>query len=437
MTPRSLTRNASWNLVGLSLPLLVGVAVLPLIVSHLGTERFGILGLLWAVLNYVALFDLGLGRAATTLLAARLSKSDLEAASEIVGFTLLAQAGLGVLAGVVLAVLAPVLVERVFQVSPALQEESRAAAYWLAVALPFILVTLGSRGMLEAAQRFDLVNLVRVPGGAADYALPAVAALAGGGLESMAVVLMLGRVGTCALSLHALRRAIPEIGWHWPRAGGPARQLLAFGGWVTVSNVVSPMLAYGDRLILGALAGAVAVGYYTAPFEAIMRVQIVPVSIAAALLPAVSAAHGGPDPAQIRGLYLRSVGLVGGLLVLPILVVVIWSGDLLGAWLGPVFAAQGAVALRILAVGMLINSLANIPYFTLQGLGRPDLAAKFHLLELPLYAAAAVLLVGRYGLPGAALAWSGRVTLDAVLLFWAAGRVQRRLGGSERKLTPA
>ena len=41
--------------------------------------------------------------------------------------------------------------------------------------------------------------------------------------------------------------------------------------------------------------------------------------------------------------------------------------------------------LQILAVGVFINSLAQVPFALLQGVGRPDLTATLHLIELPLY----------------------------------------------------
>jgi O-antigen/teichoic acid export membrane protein len=72
---------------------------------------------------------------------------------------------------------------------------------------------------------------------------------------------------------------------------------------------------------------------------------------------------------------------------------------------------------------MLINSLINIPFSLIQGLGRPDLTAKFHLLELPIYVGMAWFLVGKFGIQGAALAWCLRVTLDAILIFWASQKL--------------
>jgi O-antigen/teichoic acid export membrane protein len=107
------------------------------------------------------------------------------------------------------------------------------------------------------------------------------------------------------------------------------------------------------------------------------------------------------------------------------LVLVFFARPILDLWVGGRFAAEGTAVLQILAAGALINSLACLPQRLLQGVGRPDLTAKFYLLELPLHVALAWLFVRRFGLPGAALAWSVRVGIDFVLLIVAACWVTR------------
>ena len=78
--------------------------------------------------------------------------------------------------------------------------------------------------------------------------------------------------------------------------------------------------------------------------------------------------------------------------------------------------------MQLLAAGVLINAAANIPSSFLQASGRPDLNAKLHMIELPLYAPLAIWLIRRFGIEGAALAWVLRVALDTLLLFLLARR---------------
>jgi len=197
-----------------------------------------------------------------------------------------------------------------------------------------------------------------------------------------------------------------------------------------VSNVVSPILTYLERFVLGSITGIAAVAYYTAPYEGVTRLLIMPASLAAALFPALSATDGRTRDADAGGLLAGSVRYLLLGLAVPIVLLVTFPHELLQVWLGPAFAARSAGVVQILSAGVLANGLAHLPYVYLLGKGRPDVVARFHLLELPLYAAGAWWLVGALGITGAAMAWTLRVTLDAALLFaatWRIGRVSPRV----------
>ena len=98
--------------------------------------------------------------------------------------------------------------------------------------------------------------------------------------------------------------------------------------------------------------------------------------------------------------------------------------------MGASFADKSVAVARILSFAVVVNGLAIIPYTLVQGLGRSDITAKFHLFELPAYLLFCLFLIPSLGINGAAIAWTGRVALDAALLFW---YVRRRIGLRIRK----
>jgi O-antigen/teichoic acid export membrane protein len=107
----------------------------------------------------------------------------------------------------------------------------------------------------------------------------------------------------------------------------------------------------------------------------------------------------------------------------PIIVLLLGTArDALTLWLGAEYAAQSALAMQILAIGVLINALAHVPYALLHSIRRPDLPARFHLIELPIQIVLAWVLISRFGITGAAVAWTLRMLIDAALLFVAAHR---------------
>jgi O-antigen/teichoic acid export membrane protein len=123
------------------------------------------------------------------------------------------------------------------------------------------------------------------------------------------------------------------------------------------------------------------------------------------------------DRARTEVLYDRSVKFLLFCLFPIIVSVIVLANDGLRVWVGPDFAQHSTRVLQLLAAGVFINCLAQAPFALVQGIGRPDLSAKLHLLELPGYLLALWYLSKRYGIDGAAFAWTARTLIDALVLF--------------------
>src|SRR5882757_1900921 len=160
-----LTGNILWNTAGVVLPVLVGILVVPMTVRGLGAERFGLLSIMWMLIGYFSIFDLGLGRTLTKLAADRLA-SDREAQiAPLASTTLILVIASSSLISLVLAFSAGWIAQHVLAVSPELRGEATMAIVCVAISLPFVLTVTVMSGLLEAYQQFVLLNLVRVPMG--------------------------------------------------------------------------------------------------------------------------------------------------------------------------------------------------------------------------------------------------------------------------------
>ena len=413
----AVARNTIFNLLGFGLPLLVGLVSIPIAARFLGESRFGLLGLVWAVLGSFALIDLGLGTATTKLVAEYLGKGMEDAASRLVHVSTTIHTALGTVVGIAFAALTPFLVSTALEVPAPLMVEAQTTFFILAATVPFMLFGSSLRAVLEAAQRFDLTNLIRAPSASAIFVIPAVGAAFGVGLPGIMLLLLIVRGTVCLAQARAVRIALPFFKWAAPTDCRSLRPLLSYSMWVAVSNTLNPVLIYLDRFLLGSIVSLTAVAYYTAPFEVATRLLIIPAGLASALFPAFTVLQARDEKGKLRHLLATSVRhLVLGVGV-PLLLLMAFARDLLSVGLGPTYASESTLAMQILAGGVFMNSLAYVPHGCLRAIGRPDLPAKFHLLELPIYVFIAWFLVGRYGVAGAAMAWTFRVTLDMALLI--------------------
>ncbi|MDO9172303.1 MAG: polysaccharide biosynthesis C-terminal domain-containing protein, partial [bacterium] len=108
------------------------------------------------------------------------------------------------------------------------------------------------------------------------------------------------------------------------------------------------------------------------------------------------------------------------LVAVPVFIFAEW---ILTAWLGAPYGDESANILRILLVGFVFNAVAQVPYSRIQAHGKSRVTALVHLVELFPYLALMMLLIGKYGLIGAAAAWTVRVCAD----FFALQFLSRRL----------
>ncbi len=78
--------------------------------------------------------------------------------------------------------------------------------------------------------------------------------------------------------------------------------------------------------------------------------------------------------------------------------------------------------MRILALGFVIALLAPLSGALLNGIGRPDIATKLYIVEVPLNIVAVVVLTHEFGLPGAAWSFVLRCLFETGLLWLFVGR---------------
>lgn len=409
-------RNTLYNLLGLGLPLVVAIVTIPVLITSLGIDRFGILTLIWAVVSYFGLFDLGMGRALTRHLAETWAQGDKEQAERLVSTGLVVMAGLGFAAGILLALGAEWSIRQLSGVTDL--RETVNAVYAMSVAIPFIILTSGLRGILEARHAFAVVNAIRLPMGVYTFVAPVVVVKYwGNDLGLIAASLTFGRL--IAFLAHAwfCYRLLPEVK-NWFCIDRPLIKVLFHTGkWMTISNLLNPLTVYLDRFVIGMTISVAAVAYYVTPYEIVTKLWLIPGALTAVLFPRFAQASIS-SLLSAQQLFRRGV-VVLFLVMYPItLGIALFSQELLTLWLDAEFAAHSYRLLQVFAFGILINSMAHIPFTFLQGVGRSDRTGRIHAIEFPIYA---ILLWGAAqttGLYGVVSAWLLRIIADTLLLFY-------------------
>ena len=417
----SVRRYTVYNLLGSLVPMIAGVVTVPYYLRLIGNDRYGVLAIVWLFLGYFGLFDPGITRAAVYHIARLADDSDAVERESVFWTALAVNLAFGLVGGVILYLAARPLFMSTFKMPLSMRDEVMRSLPWMAASIPVSIVTANLGGALQARERFASYNvLYAVNAFFAQVAPLAVAYFHGPDLNWLIPTVLLARALGMLPSMLILFRVLPlGVGGGFSRT--LLRPLFAYGGWVTISNLINPLLGSLDRMLIGSIVNAEAVAFYTVPFNLVSRFSILPGSLVTSLFPKLS-----------RGEFAERSRLAGDsittlcALMTPLTVITIAALPIfMKLWVGQRFADHAVPIGVALMVGVWINSLAFIPAAHLGAINRPDLPAKFHAYEILPFIGILWFGLHFYGLIGAAWAWTLRVAVDAVLLFVVAGQTAK------------
>jgi len=421
-SPLVVARNSLLNLCNEVWTLAVVFLTMPILIHRLGKDGFGLFSLAWVVLGYMAILDLGVSRAATKFVSEHLSRSQSASVEQVCRAALTSNLILGCAGCLAAWFAAPWLVDHVFRIPASLQQQAHVIFLALALSIPIMLVQAEIRAVLSSYQRFVWINAVNALAITLQLGGACALTVLGFPIDRIVIACVIVRafaMGAFALGLAQINRKLLKPGL---AETGELWRLLKFGGWVSLSQIMTPVLLYLDRVLVVALSSLAEMTLYVVPSEIIARLRIVPSSLVNSLFPSLSEHSVSASNEARRRLYGESLKYILLVLLPCFMLLAIFGTDVISLWIGADYAKSGGVVLRILSVGGLLNALGFVPSAALVALGRPDLPAKFHVLEVPLYLLLSLVLIPKWGIVGAAVAVATRLVVDACALFWAAHR---------------
>lgn len=270
-----------------------------------------------------------------------------------------------------------------------------------------------------------MVNAVNAPSSAAIFLLPLVGIILGWRLPGIVLLLVSCRLLALITQCWVSFRCFPFLRMTYRIDIEALRSLIGFGGWITGSNILIPLFVYVDRFFIGTLLPIKALAYYSVPRDLTTRLGMLPAALGNVLFPAFSTLASNQSQHRLRRTLARSTKYILASMVLPTVVLILFAEDILIFWLGNDFAAEGTDAFRLLVIAFLFNSVGFIVRALIEGIGRPDILTKLHLVELPIYFGLTYVLIGRLGITGAALAWCLRTAWNIPILFLCCTRIAK------------
>ena len=417
----NIRNNTLWSLVGSGLPLIAAAALIPFTLKTFGDEMFGVLTLIWVLIGYLSLFDMGVGRSLTYEISKLNNSYNQAQITNVLKAGILLTAFTGLLGAISIWFLAPALVDWL-KISTTIKPDAINAFRLCAVAVIPTTLTSGLRGALEGLNKFAASNSLKLIVGFSMFIVPAIVIVWHGvSLTYASLYLCSVRILVLLIALWQTRQYLFK-NLTQPLSKQNFSPIFNYGFWITITGIVGPVMVYGDRFLVSNLLGAAELPFYAIPQEGLLRLLIIPAAFGAALMPLFSSTKQG----DLSNIYHTYFNKIANIMFAACSLSVVFAYPFLAVWLSPTFAQKTIVIVLILLVGVFLNGLSMVPYTLVQARGKPKLTALYHLGELAIYIPLIWVLVSYLGLVGAALAWVVRVVVDFTLLQYTARQLIKR-----------
>jgi len=416
LNSKTIIQNIIYNILGYIFPLVFAVLFLPIMIHKLGDERFGILNIAWILIGYFGFLDFGISKALTQIISFKLSTNLKEEIPIIFWTSILMMLGISILSTFFLIIFSHQIVA-MFNITKEVHKEAINAVYVLAFSLPIVITSAGFRGLLEAFYKFKIISSIRIFLGVGTFTTPVLVLLFSNDISIIIASLVVVRLISWGIFLYYAIKTEPGLKTSVTFNLSIIKYIFSMGFWMSVSNVIGPLIIYIDRFLIGTLLSAAAITYYATPYEMITKLLLIPGAIIGVLFPAFAASFK-TNTSETKNLLLNGIKFNMILLFPLILFVVGFSKEILTIWIGAEFAEKSYFILQILSTGVFLNAIAYIPFNFLQGIGKSEIAAKLNILELPVYTVLLFFTVKKFGLNGVAVIWVLRIIVDTIFLFY-------------------
>lgn len=369
---RSLKINIAANVLGRSYTALCGVVFVPVYLHFLGLESYGLFALLNSYMAVAFLLDAGFSAALTREIA-RLSESSPERLRELVWTVSLPYCAVTLALALAVYLAAPWIAPLILREGrdfhqPMLIASVGFAGFALTLQLPVFLFMGGLAGL----QRQDLANGIIIGSttlrhGGSVFLLWS--------LSGSVAMLMIWQAVVAAVTAVA---ALTVLWIHLPPKLGPLRfqqsllrDLWRFAAGTGGATMVAMLVFQSDKVFVGALLPLKEVGIYMLASTIATNLMSLAQPVSAVAFPRLSQLYARTDVAAIRTTFRKVCQLVAAT-VLPFgTVIAFFPQQTLTIWTGNVVvAANAAPVLRLLAIGVVCNAFASIPYSMVLAAGR-------------------------------------------------------------------
>lgn len=404
----SVSSNVLANFAGKAWAGIFSLAFVPLYIRLMGVEVYGLLGIFMSLSALLSLLDMGLSTTLSRELSrlSALENSEQESRNLVRTFEVVYW-GIGILIGVSMIVLAPLITKYWVNSSSVSSEIVEQALIIMGASIAFQWPGAIYSGGLMGLQRQVELNVIRSimvtvqHGGAVLVLLYISPSIVSFFLWQSFV----GLLTTIILAIW-LWKLLPKSEWATRFDKELLIQNWRFASGMIGISVVSILLTQLDKIILSKMLTLEMFGYYMLAFNVANALNNLVTPIFSALFPKFTQLVASEEESNLIMLYHKGCRLLS-VLVLPVAITIaIFSKEVLALWLGNTTAVQNAhQILTLFMIGTALNAVMTLPYALQLAHGWTKLAIYKNIVAVVLLVPLMVWMVQMYQGVGAAWVW--------------------------------
>lgn len=396
---------SSW--AGFAIRILIAFFFVPYITSVLGDARYGVWILVFQIVNYFFLFDVGLERALSRFLPRYLGLDDHDSFNKVLNSATAIYGAIALVTLIAAAVVAQFIFP-VFSVSdPSLLSEGQTALFLIGVfvAMRFVFFPFG--GSLGAIHRFDIAKSLEVVEEIGKTLVYVVLLSLGYGLIALAVTMVAFSLARNVAGMLWLKKLHPEVRIGARFVDRSTIRMLFRYSRISFGVAIAWMILFNsDSILLGLLASTATVGIYAPGAQLMLYVRHLINAVGGPLTPVIAHVEATDSIEKVQSVYLKSLTYVAYLGVFLCVGIIAYSNRFVTLWLAPEFH-DAYLVMFILAISGCVFLPQIVGNAVLFGIEKHGYLLWILVLEIVMKVGLAVVL-----LVGAKYVESGIVTVE-------------------------
>lgn len=418
-------KNVIYSLMSYMITPIILLISTPLLLANLGAESYGIWILINSILNILAISNFGLGNAMIKIGSEEnngFNNKFIEVFRVIFSVSII----LSFIINLILYFIADDILSIFVKGEIIDVLKQHVTILGLIVGLRIISGVLS--GSYMAKQRYDLNSKVTIVFNLVTSLSFALIAVLSKNLVILLYFLFVYTIFLLITNIILSKKISPDISFVPCFKKNILKRVFSYGFYSWLQMIINTLNSQTDKLVITALLGPSALGYYTICMQIVSKIHEIPASAGAFLFAKFSNLHEAKQISQIKYILNNALKISLVFIILSGGFCYIFSEKILSIWIGVDFAIMHSELFRLLVLPVSVGALGVIPNYYLNGTGYVRFNTVVSLISSLLIVITSSTLIPYTGIKGAAYGRYMGIPLVIFLLYF----ILKRQNGSEK-----